>query len=301
MVTARRTTPDTWRAEAEHEAEETERVAIPSEPARPAAAVAARANPTFGPEYWFLGVAAALPALLGALALLACAGLLPPVPRLPVGVVLGLLLLALALGGIFAHAADYPAWTHPGVVLIPILALFLPAAVVRGQVLTRINGDTDLAVVAPLAIAWLLMVASLVVAAIVACAIGRHAPSFSGLALLPAPLILAWMLILAPPFEERAVVGALGSTLALAALATFAAWIIPAGQRPFVPLAAIGAQFGLFWLQRFQWPVFNGAIRPIIALDIALFVVLVILVTAAPLCAAWVRRGAWAAAVRVFG
>jgi hypothetical protein len=135
----------------------------------------------------------------------------------------------------------------------------------------------------------------------VACAVGRHAPSFSGLGLLPVPLILAWLLILAPPFQERAVIGALGSALALAALATFSAWIAPAGQRPFVPLAAIGAQFGLFWLQRFHWPTFSGVVRPVIALDIALYIGLVALVGVVPFCAAWVRRAAWTAAVRLFG
>jgi hypothetical protein len=297
MVTARRTTPDVQHEEIVPE--EATGAITGTVPAR--ARVGARSRPSFGPEYWFLGLAASLPALLGALALLACAGLLPLVPELPVGIALGGLLLLLAIGAIFAHAADYPAWTHPGVALVPILALFLPAAVLRGQALTPINGDTDLVVAAPLAISWLLMVASVVVAAIVACAVGRHAPSFSGLAVLPVPLILAWLLILAPPFQERAVIGALGSALALAALATFAAWVVPAGQRPFVPLAAIGAQFGIFWLQRFHWPTFNGVVRPVVALDIALYVGLVALVAVLPFCAAWVRRSAWSAALRLLG
>lgn len=297
MVTARRTMPETWHGDNEPEEAET----TVAETVRVRTTGASRHNPTFGPEYWMLGVAAALPAFLGALALLACAGLLPLVPRLPVGIVLGALLLLLAIVGIFAHATDYPAWTHPGVGLVPILALFLPVAVIRGQALTRINGDTDPVVAAPLAISWLLMVAAVAVAAIVAYAVGRHAPSFSGLTLLPAPLILAWVLILAPPFQERAVIGALGSALALAALATFAAWVVPVGQRPFVPLAAIGAQFGLFWLQRFHWPVFNGAVRAVVALDIALYIALVALIGAAPFFAAWVRRSAWSAATRLFG
>ncbi len=250
-------------------------------------------NPTFGMEYWRLGLAAALPSFLAALALLACAGFLPLLPRPPVGVMLGVLLTLLALGAVAAHATDYPAWTHPGVALIPTLALFLPFAVVRGQIVTRVNGDPDLPVVVPLAITWLLLLAATVTIVAVALAVGRHAPSFSGLALLPLPLVQAWLLILAPPFHERVVTGALGSALALVAFATFAAWVAPTRLRPYVPLAAIAAQFGIFWLQRFPWPTFNGALRPVIALDVALLVGLVGVVGIAPFLSSWARHSAW--------
>lgn len=291
MVTARRSVSEPSRAN--HEDRElapgasfagSPRGTTPTEPVP---------NPTFGTDFWILGLAAALPALLAALALLICAGTLPFIPRLPVGVFLGGLLLLLTLGTLAAHLTDYPAWSHPGVVLIPILALFLPAAIIRGQVIVQINGDTDLVVLAPLAISWLLMLAATIVSAGAAVTIGRHAPSFSGLALLPLPLIQAWLLILAPPFRERTVLVALGSALALTALATFAAWVVPMRQRPYVPLLAIAAQFGIFWLQRFGWPTFAGALRPIIALDIALYVGLIALVATAPWLAAWMRRSAW--------
>ena len=126
-----------------------------------------------------------------------------------------------------------------------------------------------------------------------ALVLGRHAPSFSGLAILPLPLIQAWLLILAPPFRERTILAAVGSALALTALATFTAWVVPTKQRPYVPLAAIAAQFGIFWLQRFGWPTFNGALRWIIGLDIVLYVALIALVASAPSLASWVRRAAW--------
>src|SRR4051812_35443908 len=80
-----------------------------------------RHNPTFGLDYWVLGLAAALPSLCCALALLASAGLLPRVPQVPVGLALGGVLLLLGVGAVFAHANDYPAWTQPGVGLLPIL------------------------------------------------------------------------------------------------------------------------------------------------------------------------------------
>lgn len=260
-----------------------------------------RANPTFGPEYWALGLAAALPALLAALTLLACAGFLPLIPRLPTGLGLGLLLLPLGAGAIAAHAAGYPAWSHPGVALIPTLLLFIPIAVLRGQIVARINGDPDRLVAVPLAICWLLLLAATVAIVGGVVTIGRHAPSFSGLALLPLPLALAWVVILAPPFRERAVTGALGTALALAALATFAAWIAPTALRPFVPLAAVAAQLGIFWLQRIAWPAFGGALRPLIALDIALFVGLLLAILFAPLLATWVARTAWPALEQRFG
>lgn len=288
MVTARRITPEPSRADDEPE------TGLPTgRPTSGAASTAPVANPTFGVEFWILGLVAALPTLLAALVLLACGGAVPLLPRPPVGMALGGVLIILALGALAAHVADYPAWTHPGVVLIPVLTLFLPAAIIRGQVVAQINGDSDWVVLAPLGISWLLMLAATIAIVGVAVTIGRHAPSFSGLAILPVPLIQAWLLILAPPFQERLVLLALGSALILTALATFAAWVVPTNQRPYVPLVAIGAQFGVFWLQRFGWPTFNGALRWVVALDIILYVALVALVAAAPLLAAWVRRSAW--------
>ncbi len=296
MVTARRITPEPSRADDDLE------TGLPTgTPTSGAAPIAPSANPTFGAEFWILGLVAVLPTLLVALVLLACGGAVPLLPRPPVGVTLGGVLILLALGALAAHVADYPAWTHPGVVLIPILALFLPAAIIRGQVVTQVNGDSDWVVLAPLGISWLLMLAATVVIVGVAVTIGRHAPSFSGLALLPVPLIQAWLLILAPPFRERLVLLALGSALILTALATFAAWVVPTNQRPYVPLVAIGAQFGVFWLQRFGWPTFNGALRWVVALDIILYVALVALVAAAPILAAWVRRSAWPTLREIIG
>lgn len=288
MVTARWRMPEPSRDDDE--------LAMPApEPdaARRSTSPTGAANPTFGSEYWSLGLAAAFPALLAAVALLACAGTLPLIPRLPVGVTLGGLLVLFALGALGAHILDYPAWSQPGVVLIPILALFLPAAVFQGRVLTQINGDTDLVVLAPLAISWLLMVAATIVSAGVAVTIGRHAPSFSGLGLLPLPLIQAWLLILAPPFREPTVLAALGSALALTALGTFVAWVVPLKQRLYVPLIAITAQFGIFWLQRFGWPTFSCVVRSIVALNIAFYAGLLILVAIMPLLALWMRRAAW--------
>src|SRR3569623_936190 len=81
MVTARRTTPDVQHEEIVPE----EATGALAETAPTRALVGTRPRPSFGPEFWILGVAASLPALLGALALLACAGLLPLVPELPVG------------------------------------------------------------------------------------------------------------------------------------------------------------------------------------------------------------------------
>lgn len=288
MVTVRHTTPQRFRRGTAAEAGPPE--AAPEPPK-----TGARANPTFGPEYWPLGLAAAFPALLVALLFLLCAGALPLVPPPPTGLVLGGVLMLLGLGAIGAHQFGYPAWTHPGLALLPTLALLVPAAVLRGETVTRINGDPSRIAVVPLAVEWLLILAATIVIAGVGVTLGRYAPSFSGLALLPTPLILAWLFVLAPPFAERAVLVALGSALALAALATFVAWVVPAQHRPLIPLLALAAQFGLFWLRRFGWPDFGGALRPIVVLDILLYLALVALVAAAPILAAWVRREGWSA------
>jgi hypothetical protein len=219
----------------------------------------------------------------------------------PLGLVLGALLVLLGVGAVFAHANDYPAWTQPGVALLPILTLFLPAATLRGEVVTQINGDPDRAVVAPLVAIWLLLAAATLVCAIVVIVIGRHAPSFSGLALLPAPLMLSWLILLAPPFEEVAVMNALGCSLALAALATFVGWLAPVAWRPAAPALAYVLQFALFVAMGIGWPTLTGALQPVIVLDLALLVALVFLVLFVPLCAAWMRHRGWSAVERLMG
>lgn len=293
MVTARQATPGRFRRGATAPEAPEETPELPK--------VGARANPTFGPEYWPLGLAAAFPALLAATLLLLCAGGLPFVPAPPAGPVLLVLLALLGAGAVAAGRLGYPAWTHPGIALIPTLALLVPAAALRGQLVVRANGDPDPLALLPLAVAWLLMLAATIVIAGVAVTLGRYAPSFSGLALLPTPLILAWLFVIPPPFAERQALAALGSALALAALVTFAAWVAPARQRPLVPLLALAAQLGLFWLRRFGWPNFAGLTRPIAALDIALWVALVALVLVAPVLAAWMRRAGWPAVRRLLG
>jgi hypothetical protein len=223
------------------------------------------------------------------------------VPQLPVGLTLGAALVLLSVGAVFAHANDYPAWTLPGVGLLPILLLFLPAATMRGQVLTRVNGDPDRMVVAPLVVIWLLLAAATIICAIVAVVAGRFAPSFSGMALLPAPLILSWLILLAPPFEEREVINALGCALALAALTTFLGWLAPVMWRPAAPAVALGLQFILFAVLGIGVPSYSGAVRSMLALDTALFVALVILVLFVPFCAAWLRHAGWSAVERLIG
>jgi hypothetical protein len=250
-------------------------------------------NPTFGPAYWVLGALAALPSLLCALAFLlprARASWLPPIGS---GTLLGLLLAGLALLAAGIHRLDYPAWSQPLVTTLPTVGLYLPAAVLHGQTAARVNNDPDPIVALPLLATWLLLVAAAVVTLAVGLLVGRHAPSFCGSSLAPLPVVLAWMLVLTPDFREEVVTAALASAFALLALTTFVAWVVPADYRPLVPLAAIGLQFGAFWELRLPWPAFGGAIRPVIWLDVLLFVGLVVAVGSAPYCAAWVRRAGW--------
>lgn len=278
-----------------------ERAAPPERRTQPREPEPSRHNPTFGIDYWVLGLGSAVPALLCAVALLTSAGLFPRVPEVPLGLVLGAVLVLLGVGAVFAHANDYPAWTQPGVTLLPILTLFLPAAALRGQVVARINGDPDRMVAAPLVAIWLLLAAATLACVLVAVSVGRHAPSFCGTALLPAPLMLSWLLLLAPPFEEAEVLTALGSALALTALATFLAWLLPTAWRPAAPAVAFALQFAQFMLLGIGWPRFAGALVPVIAGDVALYVALVILVLVAPFCATWLKNRGWSAVERLAG
>lgn len=271
---------------------------IRAAPARPPAAAA---NPTFGLHYWALGLLAAVPALLAALVFLLRDERLPRGPHVSLGPLLGALLVALVAATVVVHFLDYPAWSQPLVGLLPALGLFLPAAVLHGEILAQINGDPDPVVAVPLLATWLLLAAGAIVAAAAVVVVARHAPSFAGTALLPPPILLAWALVLTPRFTEEAVARGLGAACALVAAATFVAWVAPAAWRPFAPLAALALQFAAFWALGLRWPAFAGAVRPVIGLDVALFVALVLAIALAPLWAAWMRREGWADLRRLFG
>ena len=205
------------------------------------------------------------------------------------------------MGNVFAHHLDHPAWTQPLATALPVVGLYLPAAVLHGQTVGRANGDPDPVVAAPALITWLLLAMAATLTVAWGLVAGRHAPSFCGTALAPLPVVLAWTLALATDFREEVVVPALATGFALLAFATFIAWVVPARHRPFVPLLAIGAQLGAFWLLRLPWPTFEGAVRVVVGLDLGLFAVLVLLVGLAPVAAAWMRRAGWPEIQRLLG
>lgn len=258
-------------------------------------------NPTFGPAYWVLGLLAALPSLLMSLVFLLHGVRLPRVPSLATGPELAVLLVLLLGLALLAHVLDYPAWSQPAVVMLPTVALALPAALLHGEALGQANGDPDPVVALGVLAAWLLLLLTLALVVLTALIVGRHAPSFAGAGLTPLPLLLSWTIVLAPSFHETVVAAALASAFGLAALATFVAWVVPAAQRPFVPLLAAGVQFGVFGFARLGWPPVTGAARPVLWLDASLFVVLVVCVGVAPVLAAWVRQAGWPELRRLFG
>lgn len=250
-------------------------------------------NLTFGVDYWILGLLAASPALISTLGFLLVEVRLPRVVPFSLGGVLGVLIVGLALVTLFVRFLDYPAWSQPAVVLLPIYGLFLPAVVLHGQVLTQANGDPDPIVAVPVVVTWALMTIAAIVAVAVAVTVGRYAPSYSGTALVPLPVILAWVVVLMPSFTEERLARALASSLALAACTAVAAWVLPSSRRPLAPLVAIGAQLALFWWLGLGWPGFGGAVELIVLLDVALYVLLIVLIGLAPPCASWMRRAGW--------
>lgn len=257
-------------------------------------------NPTFGPDYWVLGLLAALPALLVSLVFLLRGVRLPRVPQLTTGPELAVLLLLLLAAALLAHVLDYPAWSQPVVVMAPTVALVLPAALLHGRALGQANGDPAPVVALGVLATWLLLLLGLALVVLTALVVGRHAPSFAGAGLAPLPLLVSWTIVLAPSFHETVVAAALASAFGLAALATFIAWVVPAAQRPFVPLLAAGVQFGVFGFARLGWPPITGAARPVLWLDALLFVALVVCVGVAPVLAAWVRQAGWPELRRLF-
>lgn len=248
---------------------------------------------TFGLDHWYLGLLAAVPALVLAVAFIACAGVLRLVPALPVGPVVGVVLVLLILGAGWAHWQHYPAWTQPGIVLIPTLLIFVPTVLLQRQLLWQVNGDTDRVVLAPLVVCLVLLFAGVVSIVGLAIIIGRSAPSLASVSVLPLPLLLSWGLLLDIRYTEQLVLAAIGSALALVAFVTFVTWLTPQQQRPFVPLLAVVAQLGVFWLQHFGWPQFAGLVRWIVGVNLVLLVLLVLLLGLAPLLAAWMRRVGW--------
>ena len=260
-----------------------------------------QSNPTYGPSYWALGVLAASPALLCGLVFLVPGLRLPRVPRLELSVLLGVLVVVLVLANVVAHQLDYPAWSQPLVTMLPVVGLYLPAALLHGQAVALANGDPDPVVAAPALVSWLLLALSAMLTVIWGLVVGRHAPSYLGTALAPLPVLLAWAVALAADFREEVVVPALASAFALLALAAFVAWVVPDAQRPFVPLLAVGVQLAAFWVLRLPWPAFQGAVRVVIGLDLALFAALVLLVGLAPVAASWMRRAGWPEIQRLLG
>lgn len=262
--------------------------------------VAEAPNPTFGLAYWQLGLLAALPLLLAGIVLLADDLPRAPLAGINVGWLLAGLLVMLALAVAGAHRLGYPAWTQPLVTALPLLGVFLPVVTLHGQIIARVNGDPDRIVAVPLLVTWLLLVAATVICFVVAMLAGQTAPSYSGVGLLPLPLLLAWSLVLTPAFREDRVEPAFGSALLLAALAAFIAWLAPPARRSLVPLATIGLQFVAFLALRLHWPAFGGAIVLVIVLDVVLFAGLVVLIGSAPFCAAWLRQVGWPEVIRWF-
>lgn len=273
----------------------------PAATARPARFVPPASNPTFGVDYLVLGLLAASPALFAAAGLLLSEVRLPLVPRVSFGLVLGVLIVGLSLATLVVHFLRFPAWSQPGVTLLPVCGLFLPASVLHGQVAARVNGDPARILAVPFAITWALLAAAVVVSVAVTFLVGQYAPSFSGSALLPLPLLLAWVIVLLPSYSEPRVIRAVASSLALTSCMIVFAWVAPARWRAYVPLVAIGAQLGLFWWLRLGWPRVSGVIGPLVWLDIALYVMLVVLVGVAPLGAVWTRRAGWPALRRQLG
>lgn len=252
-----------------------------------------RANPTFGPAYWLLGLVAAWPTLSAAVVFAAPLVRLPRLGQVPQGPLLGTLLVMLACGSFVAHVLHYPAWMQTWPVSLATVALLAPATVFHGAVLSSSLGDPDPVVAIGVLATWLLMIGAIAIVALIAAIVGRYAPSYSGVALTPAPLLLGWMLFMPGQFRDDIVTAALTSTFALAALAAFVAWLLPTVVRQYVPLFAVVAQAVLLVALRLGLLNADGASRPVVAADIALSLVVTLVAVLLPEAAAWWRQVGW--------
>lgn len=252
-----------------------------------------RANPTFGPAYWMLGLLAAWPALTAAVVFALPLVRLPRLGQLPQGPLLGALLLMLACGSFIAHVLYYPAWSQTWPVSLAMVALLAPVTALHGAVLSASLGDPDPVVAIGVLATWLLLIGATVLVTLIASVVGRYAPSYSGVALTPAPLLLGWTLVIPGQFRDDLVAAALTSTFALGAFAAFVAWMLPPAVQRVVPLFAVVAQVVLFAVMRLGLPGAGGASRPFVAVDIALALVVTLVAVALPGPAAWWRQVGW--------
>lgn len=240
-----------------------------------------------------LGLLAAWPALSAAVVFAAPLVRLPRLGPAPQGPLLAALLVMLACGSFVAHVLQYPAWSQTWPVSLATVALLAPATVFHGAVLSSSLGDPDPVVAVGVLTTWLLLIGAITIVALVASIVGRYAPSYSGVGLTPAPLLLGWVLVMPGGFRDDIVTSALTSTFALAALAAFVAWMLPAVARRYVPLFAVVAQAVLFAAMRLGLADAGGASRPLVLADIALALVVTLVAVALPGPAAWWRRVGW--------
>lgn len=252
-----------------------------------------RANPTYGSRYWVLGCLAAWPSVAVAAVFAAPLVRLPRVGQLPQGLLLAAMLALLALGGLVGHVLHYPAWSQTWVVSLVAVGLLAPATMQHGAALAGSAADPDPVVAIAVLATWLLMVGAFIVTGTVAVMVGRYAPSYSGVSMTVAPLLLGWALAMPGRFRDDIVDAALASTFTLGALTAFIAWIVPAAVRLYLPLFAVAAQAGLFAVLRLGPPSQDGASRPLMLLDVALVLCWTLVAVATPALARWWRRAGW--------
>jgi len=196
---------------------------------------------------------------------------------------------------VMSNALVRPLWRRVSMINLGTMAIVFPALVVRqGTIRIPFMDRSNGTLLAP-TVATLIVVLSLVIVALACAILSQEDPEFSGVAFLPAAMLVPVLAGQAGPSGLMTSLWTVGMIYLVSAGLTVVASILPGAVPSLVTPLAIAAEFVALALLRNDsiFPIGAGSVAKILFfVVVAVTVMLSILV---PLLSAWVRQVAWIA------